>query len=699
LDAKASRIKAMPDLVHAYRTGARARLHPVVFPALLLLAACGGGGGYGGGGGGGGGMAPTVTLTASASSITLGQSSTLTWSSTGATVCNESGAWSTSNVGASGNSSVTPTAVGSATYTMTCIGAYGSTPQSVTLTVTSGAGPYAMTALVADTKGTAAQTTDANLVNPWGLSMAPGDPVWTANNGSQTSTLYDGAGKAQPLGSPLVVKLAAGFAPTGIVANSSGGFMVSSGAKSAAALFIYAGANGMLAGWAPTVDPINAITSFTDAGGAVYKGLAFADKGGTSFLYAADFHNNKIDVFNSSWVKQVPTPASFSFTDSTLPKGYAPFGIQAINNGTGGATQIYVAYAMQTAPANDVSTAGAGLGIVDVFDTNGTLITHLIPAGGKLNSPWGIALAPKDFGALSNDLLVGNFGDGTINAYDSTGKWKAALSDSKNNPVTIPGLWGIVFGNDAAGQPHNTLFFAAGPNNQANGVYGRLDAGSTPPVLNKAPVVAITAPPPYSSGGGYGGGGGTTLKGTVAVTATASSSVGITSVQFFENGNAIGNPVLSPPYTVQWDTTKDANGSITLTAKATDADGNVGTSPADVVDVSNAAGGGAVTLTTLYTNYFGPICSHCHTGVGSSLPGVQNFSSKSATYTATVNVASIEEPSLKRIKPNDPANSYLIQKLQGTQASGARMPFGGPYLTTTQINDFISWVNSGAPNN
>jgi uncharacterized protein (TIGR03118 family) len=604
---------------------------------------------------------------------------------------------------------VTPAAAGSDTYTMTCSGAYGSGSKSVTVTVNApaGAGAFSITHLVADTSGTGAQSVDANLKNPWGLSMAAGDPVWTSNNATQTSTLYDGNGKAQPTGSALIVKLDAGFAPTGIVANTSGGFTVTSGAKSAPAQFIYAGTSGKLAGWAENVDLLNAITTFTDVGGAVYTGLAFADKGGTAFLYAADFHNNKVDVFNSSWQKQASSAASFSFADPTLPAGYAPYGIQAINNGTGGAPQIYVTYAKQTAPANTISTPGAGLGLVNVFDNNGALLMHLIPTGGKLNAPWGVALAPKDFGGASNDLLVGNFGDGTINAFNAaTGKWVAALSDSKNNPIMIPGLWGIAFGNDSGNQPHNTLFFAAGPNNGANGVYGRLDAGSTPPVLNKAPVVKITAPPPSSGGGGYGGGGGTTLKGTVAVTATATSSLGITGVQFYENGTAIGLPVKSPPFTVQWDTTKDANGSITLTAKATDADGNVGTSPGVVVDVSNAAGGGAVTLTHLYSTYFGPICSGCHNGVGGSLPGVQNFSSKAATYTALVNVASILNPAYVRVKPNDAAHSYIILMLQGTaplQGGGTapRMPFGctSNCLTPTQIADFTSWINSGAPNN
>jgi hypothetical protein len=202
-----------------------------------------------------------------------------------------------------------------------------------------------------------------------------------------------------------------------------------------------------------------------------------------------------------------------------------------------------------------------------------------------LNAPWGIALAPSDFAPLSGDLLIGNLGDGTINAFDPTsGAFVASLSDSHDNALVMPGLWGIAFGNDSNNQPHNTLFFAAGTGEYAHGTYGRIDVGATPPTLNKAPVVAITAP--VSSGGGGYGGGGTILSGLVTVRATATDSIGISEVKFFANGNLIG-AVTAALYEVQWDTTKVANGPVTLEAAATDIDGNIGTSAPDTVTVSN----------------------------------------------------------------------------------------------------------------
>jgi uncharacterized protein (TIGR03118 family) len=552
-------------------------------PIALVLSACGGGGG-----GGSAAPMPTVNLALNNSSVTLAQSATLTWSSTGATSCTASGAWNGA-MATSGTQTVTPTSAGSDAYTLECGGVSMTATLTVTAPAAASSGPYSLTSLVADVKGSAALSVDPNLVNPWGLSMAPGQPVWVANNGTQTSTLYDGNGKAQPVSTPLIVKLPAGandapFDPTGIVANASADFAVSAGGKSGAAQFIYAGTSGMLAGWAPSVDPVNAVKAYADTGGADYKGLAIASNGGSNFLYAADFHNNKVDVFNATYQKQTPSATSFSFVDSTLPAGYAPFGIQALNNGTGGATQLYIAYAQQAAPENVDNTFGAGLGLVDVFDTNGKLLVHLIPVSGALNAPWGIALAPADFAPLSNDVLIANLGDGKINAYDpATGKFVAALSDSSGSALSIPGLWGIVFGNDAANQPHNTLFFAAGTDAYAHGTYGRIDVGATPPTLNAAPVVAITAP--VTSSGGYGGGG-TSLQGTVAVTATATDSVGIAKVQFFANGASIGTTTAAP-YTVQWNTKTVANGSVALTATATDIDGNVGTSLADTVTVSN----------------------------------------------------------------------------------------------------------------
>jgi uncharacterized protein (TIGR03118 family) len=444
----------------------------------VVLVACGGGG-YGGGG-----MAvpSTINLAVQPSTITVGQSATITWSTGNATSCNASGAWSGSEPTA-GNMLVTPTAAGSDTYTLTCTGmssSYGggtSSTKSVTVTVNA-ATAFVAKNLVADTaSGTV--TLDTNLVNPWGIAFGPG-PVWVANNHSETSTLYDGTGVPQPVGGPLIVNLPAGagggtFDPTGIVFNPTADFVVSAGGKSAAALFIYVGEGGMVAGWSKDVDVGNAVVMYTDSGGAVYKGLTLANNGTGNFLYVADFHNNKVDVFNATFAKQPSSATSFTFKDPALPAGYAPFGIQALKTGAGGTVQIYVAYAKQQAPDNHDNANGAGLGLIDIYDTNGTLVKTLVMSGGALNAPWGMTLAPADFGTLSNVLLVGNFGDGKINGYDpNNGQFMGTLSTA-NGAFAAPGLWGIAFGNDAANQPHNTLFFAAGPNDEVNGSYGRID--------------------------------------------------------------------------------------------------------------------------------------------------------------------------------------------------------------------------------
>ncbi len=450
---------------------------------------------------------------------------------------------------------------------------------SVTLTVNA-ASAFSFTNLVADTAGTGALVTDPNLVNPWGIAFGPGAPVWVANNHSETSTLYNGNGKPQPAATPLVVNTppagAVTFDPTGIVVNTSTtDFMVSSGGHSGPARFIFTGEGGMIAGWSNAVDLHNTITVYPaaggDSGGAVYKGLALAKNGNASFLYATDFHNNKIDVFDTNFAKQ--TLAAGAFVDSTLPAGYAPFGIGAIANGTGGATQIYVTYAKQDAAAHD-NVDGAGLGLVDIYDPAGTFIKHLIPVGGALNAPWGLALAPADFGTLSNTLLIGNFGDGKINGYDpSTGTFMGAITGSAGAAFAEPGLWGIAFGNDAANQPHNTLFFAAGTNDEANGLYGRIDLGP-PPTLDAPPVVALTVP----TGN---------LTGTVTLSATAQDPLAITKIQFFANTNTLIGTATTSPYTVTWDTTTIANGNVSITAVATDADGNVGMSPATTATVAN----------------------------------------------------------------------------------------------------------------
>ena len=647
----------------------------------MLLAACGGG--YGGSS-----MPPppSVTITVAPTTLVLGQSATLTWASNSGTTCTASDAW-TGTQTVSGSSMVTPTAVGTSTYTLTCSGgAYsGNAAASAILAVTAPSA-YSSTNLVGDTGAAGALTVDPNLVNPWGIAFGPTSPAWVANNHSGTSTLYNGNGSAQA----LTVALPAGFNPTGIVFNSSTDFVVTSGANSGAARFIYSGEGGMLAGWSPVANASNAISMYTAADGAVYKGLAIANNGTGNFLYATDFVNGKVDVFNASFAKQASSATSFTFTDPKLPAGYAPFGIQALKSGASGATQLFVTYAKQQSPPTADNANGPGLGLVDIYDTNGQLVKQLVPTGGALNAPWGVALAPAAFGTLSNAVLIGNFGDGKINGYNpATGVFLGTVTDSTGTAFAAPGLWGIAFGNDAVNQPHAALFFAAGTNNEANGLYGRIDLGATPPVLGAPPVVTVTAP---AAG---------TVSGTVAVTATAVDALAIAKVELFANGVSLGT-VTTAPYTVQWDTTKATDGSYALNAIGSDVNGNVATSGIVTVTVSNVAA--ATTLTQLQTTYFTPMCSGCHNGTASAtradgLPGIQNLTSAANSYAALVNVASLEVSTLKRVSPTDAVNSYIIQKLEGTAASGARMPFGGPYLTPTQIDQFKSWINAGAANN
>ncbi len=658
----------------------------------VILTACGGG--YGGGS-----KAPTamVTMSVSPTTITLGQSANLTWSSTAGTNCTASGAWSGTQ-SASGTQAVTPAVAATETFTLSCSGgAYSIGTGSATLTVNAPSG-FSLTNLVADAAGGTATNVNANLVNPWGLSIpaAPATaPAWVANNHTETSTLSDGNGKAQPHASALVVSFPASgtgttFDPTGIVFNpSTTDFMVTSGAISGVARFIFDGEGGMIAGWAPNVDVAHGVTMYTDAGGAVYKGLAVAANAGAWFLYATDFHNGKVDVFDTHFAKQATSATAFTFSDPSIPAGYAPFGIQAINNGAAGATQIYVTYAQQQGPDNHDNANGAGLGYVDIYDTNGKLIKQLVAAG-ALNAPWGVALAPADFGTLSDALLVGNFGDGKVNGYDATsGAFIGTIADSTGAAIATPGLWGIAFGNDANNQPHNTLFFAAGTNDEANGIYGRIDLGAQPPVLNAPPVVTLTVP----SGN---------LKATAAVSATVQDPISVAKVEFFANATSIGTATTAP-YSVNWDTTTVTDGQVSITATATDVDGNVGSSAASNVSVANTAPA-TVTLTQLQTQIFTPICSGCHNGSATSLPGVQNLTAGN-TFSNVVSVASLEQPALLRIKPNDPTNSYLIQKIQGAVGiSGSRMPFGcgaagNPCLDQATIDKVISWVTQGALNN
>jgi uncharacterized protein (TIGR03118 family) len=304
---------------------------------------------------------------------------------------------------------------------------------------------YVQQNLVSDLSGLA-PVTDPNLVNPWGMSSSSTSPIWVSDNGTGVSTLYNGAG--QP--SSLVVTIpppsgATGpAAPTGQVFNSTSGFQL----NGSPARFIFATEDGTVSAWnGGTAATLEATTP-----NAVYKGLALATNGGSPFLYATNFHAGTIDVFDSSFTQ---TTLAGHFTDPNLPSGYAPFNIQNIGG------NLYVTFAKQDSSGHD-DVAGAGNGFIDVFDTNGNLVKRLV-SNGPLDSPWGLALAPSDFGQFSNDLLVGNFGDGTIHAFDPmTGQLLGEIDDASGNPITIEGLWGLLFGNGGNGGIANELFFTAG---------------------------------------------------------------------------------------------------------------------------------------------------------------------------------------------------------------------------------------------
>ena len=318
-------------------------------------------------------------------------------------------------------------------------------------------GGFVVTPLVSD-NGVPGTTTDPNLVNAWGLVSGPTTPWWVNDNGPGLATLYTGAGAIVP----LVVNV--GDAPTGIVFNATDGFTLSNGHP---ARFIFDSEAGVISGW----NGGTASETIADLShhGAVFKGLAIADTHGGPRLFATDFANGEVDVFNAhGHLLHLP----FAFRDFSLPHHFAPFGIQTIGS------LVYVTYAMQQAGSND-EAHGLGLGFVDAYDANTGILVARIASAGDLNAPWGIALAPHDFGAAAGDILVGNFGDGLIHAFRPAGHGAVpdgSLNTPSGHPIVIDGLWALQFGNGNAAGPTDSLFFTAGPNDENDGLFGFIRA-------------------------------------------------------------------------------------------------------------------------------------------------------------------------------------------------------------------------------
>jgi uncharacterized protein (TIGR03118 family) len=319
---------------------------------------------------------------------------------------------------------------------------------------------YVVTPLVSN-NGVPSTTNDPNLRNAWGLGATSTSPWWVADNATGVSTLYNAAG------AKLALTVTVGDDPTGLVSNSTGGFHLSNGNP---ATFLFDSEAGTISGW----NGGNAAQQVLDLSpeGAVFKGLAIANTSAGARLYATDFHNRRVDVWDGNWQ---PVHRPFQFFDPTIPRNYGPFGIQTIGS------LVYVTYA-ETQPGSDDEAHGQGKGFVDAFDAATGIIRSKVAIRGQLNAPWGLAQAPADFGRFSGDLLVGNFGDGTIHAYRPFfGGFiylpAGELRKAGDHSIAIDGLWALEFGTGSANSgPANSLFFTAGPNDENDGLFGKITA-------------------------------------------------------------------------------------------------------------------------------------------------------------------------------------------------------------------------------
>jgi uncharacterized protein (TIGR03118 family) len=343
-------------------------------------------------------------------------------------------------------------------------------------------GAYAVVPLVSDLKGVAPNT-DPVLQNAWGVAFTPaGSPFWVADNATGCSTLYNGDGTkvalqvkiplpgnvvpttdCQPV-NPNATPTPA--APTGIIwnptTNPQTAFLVPGTMLQAS--FIFVTEDGTISAWTNGLNPadhaVQAVDNSTVGLGAVYKAVAFGTNVNGDFLYATNFRAGTIDVFDHNYK---PATTDGGFVDPDIPAGFAPFGIQKIDG------DLFVSYAKQNAQKHD-DVAGRGNGFVDVFDTDGHLLRRFA-SGGKLNSPWGMTRASFAFGPFSGLILIGNFGDGHVNVFDSSGEFVGQLRDSRGKPLVIDGLWTLTLGGGAKSSP-DTVYFTAGPNGETDGLFG-----------------------------------------------------------------------------------------------------------------------------------------------------------------------------------------------------------------------------------
>jgi uncharacterized protein (TIGR03118 family) len=339
-------------------------------------------------------------------------------------------------------------------------------------------GVFQQTNLVSSVSGLAS-VTDSDLKNPWGMSFTSTSPFWVANNRTGSATLYQVSATDVATKSALKVTIPGDGSVTGVVNNPTsamGGFNADA--------FLFVSEDGTVSGWRPALGTNAEVLALASIDN-VYKGAAIAVVSTHGYLYASNFHAGTIDVYRGD-----PGAPSLSgnFTDPVLPSGFAPFGIRTIGS------TIYVTYALQDAAGHD-DVPGAGNGFVTAFDLNGNFVARIVSRG-VLNSPWGLALAPSTFGPFGGALLIGNFGDGVINAFDLTGTLLGTLDDAQGNPIVNQGLWGLTFGNGGNGGDPNALYFTAGIVNEDEGLFGSIRAVAVTDTPTPQPTDTATAASP-----------------------------------------------------------------------------------------------------------------------------------------------------------------------------------------------------------